>query len=163
MRARLIVDGVEVQNPAWSSADAKTQGRKYKQPRFLKVKAGYVLTGKDCWQHCCPGAGNAAPIAEPIDDECREAVRVWMEDKRPAKIQEIRVAVENLDAVTDADARKHILHLGVCYGICDADGFVIPPADAAPADAAASDVAAEVPAAAAEVFETGDAGGFGDE
>lgn len=119
MRCRTLVP-VKIRNPLWNesaAAAARQSGAAYVEPSTLDVDAGYELSGPDCWIHCCPGDLNAPPIAEPLDDECREAVRVWMQDRRPRALEEIKNALQSLHAIKDPEHRKRLQAMGVAYGL----------------------------------------------
>lgn len=109
-----------VMNPVWSEAEAReasAKGVPYLVPAEVEVAAGYELSGDQAWIHCCPGDLNAPPIAEPSDAECVEAVRVWMEVKRPAAIAAIKAQLDQIDKVTNPDDKKRLLAMGKAYGL----------------------------------------------
>lgn len=123
MKATLITVQ-QVRNPLWNeteAAQARLTNQKYPHSDLIEVGPGYVLDDPDCWIHCCPGELNAPPIAEPADDECREAVRYWMEQKRPVAIQQIRVALANIEHIRNPDDKKRLLAMGRAYGLIGAD------------------------------------------
>lgn len=130
MQARTLI-ALKVLNPLWSESDLRMAERakqKYEVPQQLEVDAGYILTGSDCWIHCCPGDLNAAPIAEAVDDECREAVRIWMEEKRPAAIEQIRQALKNLDSYKNREDRERLMAMGRAYGLIGTTAATAEPA-----------------------------------
>jgi len=107
-------------NPLFDSraaAAAKAKGVPYDVPRTIEVAAGYVVEDPQAWIHCCPGDLNSPPIAEPADEECLEAVRVWMEEKRPLAIAQIKAQVEQIELLTNADDKKRLLAMGKAYGL----------------------------------------------
>ena len=119
MRIRFI-NAMLVTNPAWSEADmhaAQDRREKYAVPALIDVDPGYEIADPLAWIHCCPGDLNSAPIAQPVDDECREAVRVWMEEKRPAAIAAIKAQLEQIDMLTNREDRKRLLAMGEAYGL----------------------------------------------
>ena len=119
MKAKLLFETLLV-NALYSRSDAdaaKAAGRPYDLTPQILVGAGYVLDDPQSWIHCCPGDTNSSPIAEPIDDECREAVRVWMEEKRPAGIAAIKAQLDQIDMIKDEGHRKRLKELGRAYGL----------------------------------------------
>jgi hypothetical protein len=119
MRCRFIVP-VKVLNPQWSENDfhaARDRGEKYTIPQWLDTDPGYEIEGPDAWLHCCPGEMNSAPRAEAVDDECKEAVRVWMEDKRPGQILLIKAQLEQIDKITNPQDKARLLEMGKAYGL----------------------------------------------
>jgi hypothetical protein len=109
-----------VTNPAWSEADmhtARDAGKPYDIPPRIDVAAGYEVEDFQAWINCCPGDLNSAPLAEPADDECREAVRVWMEVKRPAAIAQIKAQLDQIDTIKNPIDRKRLLAMGEAYGL----------------------------------------------
>lgn len=119
MRATTLVP-VKIENPAWNETDfhaARKTGQAYPVPAQIEVDPGFELSGKLVWMHCCPGHHNSAPIAEPADDECRNAVRDWMEKRRPAAIEQIRNALKNVHLLKNPDDQKRIRTLARSYGL----------------------------------------------
>lgn len=119
MQAKTIVP-VTIRNPLWNEEEyhaAKDAGREYSTTSTLEVDPGYVLDGPDAWIHCCPGDLNSPAIAEPLDDECREKVRVWMEVKRPAAIEQIRQNLKNIEHFKNPDDKARLLAMGRAYGL----------------------------------------------
>lgn len=119
MRIRYI-NAMLVTNPAWSEADkyaARDAGKPYGVPPLIEVDPGYEIEDPLAWIHCCPGDLNSAPIAEPVDDSCREAVRVWMEVKRPIAILQIKSQLEQIDMIKNPEDRKRLLAMGEAYGL----------------------------------------------
>lgn len=119
MKAKLLQDSLIV-NPLYNRREARraaNDGKEYPHPQQIEVAAGFVLTDSDCWVHCCPGYMNATPIAEPADDECREAVQTFLKKTRPQLLQRIRDLYENIHSVKDADLRRHIEAQAQAYGI----------------------------------------------
>lgn len=115
-----FLNPLKVSNPAWSEkdrSDARDAGRKYDVPERVEVDAGYEVEDPQAWIHCCPGDLNSAPIAEPSDDECRDAVRVWMEEKRPAAIKAIAAQLEQIDQLKNPEDRARLLAMGQAYGL----------------------------------------------
>lgn len=119
MKCRLL-NAMRIMNPAWSEAaanEAKAKGEKYNIPFEIDVAAGFEISDPQAWIHCCPGDLNAPPIAEPADAECVEAVRVWMEEKRPAAIAAIKAQLDQIDKVTNPEDKKRLLAMGKAYGL----------------------------------------------
>lgn len=119
MKATLITPQ-KVLNPLWNQAEQLTAtraGKQYPVPQWIDVDAGYVLTGDDCWIHCCPGDTNAPPIAEPADAECAARVREFMAKQRPEGIAQIKQALENLSAYKNPDDKARLMQLGRAYGL----------------------------------------------
>ena len=109
-----------VMNPLWSQRDsdaARRAGKTYDVPPQIEVGAGFMLDDPQAWIHCCPGELNSAPIAEPFDDECREAVRVWMEEKRPEAIKLIAAQLDQIDTLKNPEDKKRLLAMGKAYGL----------------------------------------------
>lgn len=128
MRATLLVES-QIRNPVWNEAAAKAasdSGREYDVPALVSVAPGFVLEGDDCWIHCCPGDMNAQPIAEPACDACREAVRVWMETRRPAAIESIRNALANLSSFKNPQDRDRLTAMGRAYGLIGGEAAASP-------------------------------------
>ena len=118
MKARSITS-VRILNPAYSAAAhrrALDAGEPYDQPREIEAAAGYVVDHRDAWILCCPGYMNADPQFEPADDECRAAVKQWMEEKRPSEIANIQNMLNNLKQFPE-DQQKHIASLAKAYGL----------------------------------------------
>jgi hypothetical protein len=64
---------MEQENPEYSDEDrraAKKARRPYNVPRFVKKPAGTVVDHPEAWRLVRMG------VAEPVDDECREAANV---------------------------------------------------------------------------------------
>lgn len=123
MKCRLLRDQILL-NPMFSDRDrklAEESGLPYEVPRTFEVGAGYVIEDPQAWIHCCPGDLNAPPIAEAADDECAEAVRVWMEEKRPAAIAQIKAQLDNIQFVKNPDDKERLLAMGRAYGLIGSD------------------------------------------
>jgi len=106
-------------NPLWSDADAAAAGRAqlpYHVPRLIDVGAGFEVDDPQAWIHCCPGEFNSPAIATPSDDECREAVRVWMEEMRPKQIAVIKAQVEQINMIKDPRDKQHLQAMAEAYG-----------------------------------------------
>jgi hypothetical protein len=119
MRCRFLKP-VKVLNPVFSERDkhrAEERGEKYDTPQWIEMSTGYEVNDPQAWIHCCPGEGNSAPIAEAVDDECKDAVRVWMEEKRPAAIAQIKAQIEQIDMIKHPKDRERLLALGRAYGL----------------------------------------------
>lgn len=119
MKCRLIRPTM-IFNPLWSEAEARkasAKGVPYEVPMEIEVGAGFELSDDQAWIHCCPGDMNAPPIAEPADDDCVEAVRVWMEVKRPAAIAAIKAQLDQIDKITNQEDKKRLLAMGKAYGL----------------------------------------------
>jgi hypothetical protein len=119
MRCALLAS-TRISNPLFNRAEfdrARQESRKYLVPEQIEVGAGFQLEGEDAWIHCCPGDFNADPIAEPVDDECREKVREWMEEKRPLAIAQIRAQLDQIDLITDPRDKQHLLAMARSYGL----------------------------------------------
>jgi hypothetical protein len=119
MKCRLIAATLLL-NAEYSRAAAqaaKDAGKPYDVPVQIEVEPGYVMDHPDVWIHCCPGDLNSDPIAEPVDDECREAVRVWMNEKRPAAIASIKAQLDQIDLIKDEGHRNRLKQLARAYGV----------------------------------------------
>lgn len=119
MKCRLL-SVTQVLNPLWSDAAqgaARDAGRPYDVPTFVEVGAGYIIDHPQAYFHCCPGDMNAPAIAEPVDDECREATRIWMEVNRPAGIAAIRAQYEQIDFITSEIDKTRLKALARAYGL----------------------------------------------
>jgi hypothetical protein len=119
MKCRFL-NAVVVANPTFSHhafEAARDAGTPYDVPRQVTVEAGFIIEDPQAWIHCCPGDSNADPIAEPVDDECREAVRVWMTEKRPAGIAAIKAQLDQIDLIQDEGHRNRLKQLGRAYGL----------------------------------------------
>ena len=111
---------MRVTNPMWSDADASAAARAqmpYHVPQLIDVGAEFEVEDPQAWIHCCPGEFNAPAIATPADDECREAVRVWMEEKRPKQIALIKAQVEQISMIKETRDRQHLLAMAEAYGL----------------------------------------------
>lgn len=111
---------MRVMNPVWSDADASAAARvqmPYHVPQLIDVGAGFEVEDPQAWIHCCPGEFNSPAIATPADDECREAVRVWMEEKRPKQIALIKAQVEQINMIKEPRDRQHLLAMAEAYGL----------------------------------------------
>jgi hypothetical protein len=111
---------MQVVNPMWSDADASAAARAkipYHVPQLIDVGAGFEVEDPQAWIHCCPGEFNAPAIAVAADDECREAVRVWMEEKRPKQIALIKAQVEQINMIKDPRDRQHLMAMAEAYGL----------------------------------------------
>jgi len=107
-------------NPLWSQADsdaAKRAGVHYFVPQEIEVAAGYVVDDPQAWMHCCPGEMNSAPIAESGDEECFAAVKLWMEEKRPAAIKLIAAQLDQIDSLKNPEDKRRLLAMGRAYGL----------------------------------------------
>lgn len=119
MRIRYL-NPMRLLNPAWSQAAADRaadEGVAYDVPQFLEFKSGFEIDDPQAWIHCCPGDMNSAPIAEPVDDECRAEVKKWMEVYRPAGIAAIKAQLEQIDSLTNPQDRRRLMDLGRAYGL----------------------------------------------
>lgn len=119
MKCRFLV-AVRPQNPAWSQAAADAaadRGEEYVVPQRLEFGPGYTIEDPQAWIHCCPGDGNSPAIAEPVDDECREAVRKWMEVYRPAGIAQLKAQFEQIDLLKNPEDRRRLMDLARAYGL----------------------------------------------
>lgn len=115
-----FIKPMKLQNPMWSDADASAAARAkvpYHVPQQINVEAGFVIEDDQAWIHCCPGEFNAPAIAVPADDECIEAVRVWMEEKRPKQIALIKAQVEQIHMIKDPRDKQHLLAMAEAYGL----------------------------------------------
>jgi hypothetical protein len=141
MKCRFLVPTKPL-NPAWSQKDffaAQDAGVPYNVPRHLSFAAGYTVEDPNAWIHCCPGDMNSAPIAEPVDDECRAKVKEWMEIHRPAGIAQIKAQLEQIDLLTNDDDKGRLLALGRDYGLIGKASSggrseTVPQPDVAPAE-----------------------------
>ena len=128
MKAELIVDG-KARNPLYSPSEhaaAQKRGEDYPFERLMVVPAGTVIEDQNAWLHCVPGEMNAPAKAKPVDDECREKVRDWMEEKRPIELEKIRLMArpDNLKRMSKK-AREHVKDLAEAYGLADVKEPVI--------------------------------------
>lgn len=115
-----FLNALAIMNPLWSQVDseaARRAGKPYAIPQQIEVGAGYIAEDPQAWIHCCPGDLNSAPIAEPADEECVEAVRVWMEEKRPEAIKLIAAQLDQIDTLKDPEDKKRLLAMGKAYGL----------------------------------------------
>ena len=120
MKARLISPQRSV-NPAFSSKEKRaveSHGKSYNVPMYLELPEGFEVEGSQVWGLCCPGHMNAAPVAEPVDDECKERVKKWMTTERPRQLEQIRQMAqpENLKRLKK-EAKQHVLDLVRAYGL----------------------------------------------
>jgi hypothetical protein len=119
MKCRLLKD-TRLVNPLYSERDARLAvetGVPYNIPSTFEVTAGWILDDPQAWIHCCPGDLNSPPIAEAVDDECREAVRVWMEEKRPLAIAQIKAQIDQIEFIKNPEDRARLLEMGRAYGL----------------------------------------------
>ena len=119
MKARLLKE-TRLVNPLYSERDARLAmetGVPYDIPSTFEVSAGWVLDDPQAWIHCCPGDLNSPPIAEPVDAECREAVRVWMEEKRPLAIAQIKAQIDQIEFIKNPEDRDRLMAMGRAYGL----------------------------------------------
>jgi hypothetical protein len=119
MRAKFLA-ALLVGNPVFSQNErdeARRNGLSYSIPEQIEVEAGYEIEDPQVWVHCCPGDLNSAPIAVAVDDECKEAVRVWMEEKRPLAIAQIKAQLEQINMIKNAEDKDRLLAMGEAYGL----------------------------------------------
>lgn len=142
MKARLIkpCQSVNTQYDYTEHRKSKAEGKPYPHDQYVTLPVGFEVEGPLVWSFCCPGHLNAAPFAEPIDDECRERVKLWMERERPNELENIRQMLkpENLKKLKK-DVREHVMELGRAYRL-DPDGPPIVAEPAAESVAEASEV-----------------------
>lgn len=79
------------------------------QPIFTPKPAGFVVEHEDAWKICLPGYGNAAPMAEPADEECAERVRQWKETDGKAGRKVLAFLAATM--APDYPNRDHVLWL----------------------------------------------------
>ena len=119
MKCRFL-SALSLVNPAWSEQAqnaVRDAGVPYSVPSQVQVGAGFEVEDPQAWMHCCPGSHNAPPIAEPADDECAEAVRVFMTQTRPLGICAIQAQLDQLDKLTNAEDREAVKNLARSYGL----------------------------------------------
>ena len=122
MKCRLTVENPGV-NPAYSLADhqrAKAAGKAYDVPKEITYPVGFEFEGDLAWTYCVPGYRNEAPKAEPIDDECRAAVRKHLEQHQPAAFRRLQALVRN--PPKNPHEKAHVFKLAKAYGLLDGDG-----------------------------------------
>lgn len=108
-------------NPLFSAKakrDAKRRGETYDTPMYIDLPIGYEVEGPHVWGFCCPGYMNEPPFAEPVDKECRDKVRKWMEKDRPQRLDQIRQMLRpaNLRKMSKKQ-QQHIQDLARVYGL----------------------------------------------
>lgn len=120
MKARYITAQRDV-NPLFDNAAkraAQGSGEKYDIEPYIEVPVGFIEEGPLCWAHCVPGHENSPPVCEPVDDECRERVKKWMEKERPKALEQIRLMSqpENQKGMKK-EHRQYFSDLAEVYGI----------------------------------------------
>lgn len=100
MKCRLLLE-MDVINPAYNQRDHDTvtaSGKPYRVPRFVKAPPGTQIDDPHCWRLVLLG------VAEPADDECREAAGLTPEQiaDRTVRYQRLAAGRGTGDAQYDA-------------------------------------------------------------
>lgn len=89
MKAVLLVDKTG-SNPGYNrdaARAARRAGKEYNVKPKIVYRAGTEIEHPHCWIHCC----TAVPTMKPADEECREAVRRFLENpQRQAQLAQLR-------------------------------------------------------------------------
>ena len=118
MKAEFIVAARAV-NPLFDNEakrQAAEQGKVYEHKPFVEVPVGTIEEGPLVWVHCCPGYMNEPPICKPVDDQCKERVKLWMEVQRPRELEQLRLMAhpDNMKNLKP-DVRSHVNQLLDAY------------------------------------------------
>lgn len=134
MQCKLLRPG-RTPNPAFDRAEminARRAGKQYDEPRDIELPAGTVIDDPQAWMHCCPGVENSEPIAEPVDDECRDRVRHFMQEVRPGRLKQLKMLAGLPRKSFKSDKQyEWIQHLARTYGLVDGEPSPVSPANTA--------------------------------
>ena len=126
MKCKLIVD-VQGLNPSFDPVAmqaAHAAGEIYEEPHTITIPAGTEIDDPQCHLLCRPGHMNAPPVAEPIDEACKQKVAEYYA-RRPAALAQIRAMLKH--PPKDKKARAHLMQLAQAYNVGKDDPEPTPP------------------------------------
>ena len=127
MKVELLKDcpGPNPLYDAGEAREAEQRGEDYEHEPDRIVPAGTVIETPTCWRLCLPQAGNAPPLAKPVDAAAKRMVAKKME-RFQQRLRQLQLAINAVPKTKDGKPKPRnrseatLIDTAAAYGLTPA-------------------------------------------